>query len=556
MKTENAIYNKWMSSSDVPTHVKEEMETMTKEQIEASFSDAPLKFGTAGYRAPMGPGPLFLNEFTYQRLTVAYSKFVMKYFIPNKNKKPKILIAHDNRSNGRHFANHVAYILSATGFEAYLAPKNTMLATPMVSYIVRHENFDGAINITASHNPKEYNGFKAYNRHGAQVTEEEADEIISYLPDTYTNLQVRYAPNLKEVKYISEKSINQYLKDITIKLDINPQEKSNAPIIFTPHHGACCLHTVEYLKSLGNNIIPVESQRFPDSEFINSEAPNPEDPASFKESLKVAEQYNSDIMLGVDPDGDRLAVAIKHKGKWNYLNGNQTGILATNYILKYKNYGDLVPVVISTYVTNSLINKIVEDYNGLVLRTATGFKNIAIAMDHIDGTESEFIIGFEEAIGMCFSNSIREKDGIAAAALILQMYHFYKKQKLDLVDVLELQIYQRYGYWYGETVSINIPGNNWKDKATNLESNALKIKPGNFCGLKIEDVYWNESGSCIEWKLAGDAWIKFRISGTEPKFKIYYNLFFSQPKTLYYEEQKYKDIIKSLTKEIQKTLFK
>ncbi|MGL4948595.1 MAG: phospho-sugar mutase [Mycoplasma sp.] len=551
----NTIYNIWLNSPDVPDGMKKEMEKMTNEQIEASFSDAPLKFGTAGYRAPMGPGPLYLNELTYQQLAVAYAKFISMNFDFTTGKKPKVLVAHDNRINGKEFSILIASVFTAHDFEVYLSPNNTPLATPIVSHIIRAKGFDGAINITASHNPKEYNGFKAYNKTGSQVSNEESNLISSLLPDMYLNMNKRYNINLDLLKNISTNDVINYFNDVTRKLEINHVEPTKAPIIFTPHHGACCLYVREYLKSLGHNVIFVEQQSFIDGDFINSPVMNPEDPTSFAASLEIAEQNNSDIMLGVDPDGDRLAVAIKHKGEWKYLNGNQTGILATNYLLKYKDFGIKVPVVISTYVTNSLINNIVADYHGLVLRTATGFKNIAAAMETIDNEDATFVIGFEEAIGMCTSDAIREKDGIAAAALLLQMYHFYKENNLSLIDVLELQIYQRWGYWYGETVSTTIPGNNWKLKAQEIEEKALTQAPGSFCGLQIEDVYWNEAGECIEWKLTGDAWIKFRISGTEPKFKIYYNLFFSQPKTLYYKESEYKEVVKTLTREIKKKLF-
>ncbi|MGL4950359.1 MAG: phospho-sugar mutase [Mycoplasma sp.] len=555
MKTENKIFNEWMKSIDVPQTIKEQMKEMTAEDIEASFSENPIKFGTAGYRAKTGPGPLFLNEITYKQLTVAYAQWLLKTNEGNKT-QIKVLVAHDNRENGADIARYIAKILTAFKIKVYLAPNNTVLATPTVSFIVRNKKLNGAINITASHNPKEYNGFKVFNKTGSQLSDTESKEVESLIKNISISMNQSFTPNKDLINFIPMSAIEDYFSDITKTLSFNDVKPTNSPIVLTPHHGACCLYFRKYLKKQGINIIPVTSQFEVDSNFTNSECYNPEDPKSFEKALEVANQVKSDIMLGIDPDGDRVAVAIKHKGEWKYLNGNQTGILATYYLLKYKECHAKVPVVISTYVSNSLINEIVNDHNGLVIRTGTGFKNIALAMNHTENSDSEFMVGFEEAVGMCVSDSIREKDAMASAALIIQMYNHYKEINLSLVDVLETQIYQRYGFWYGETVSIEIPGNNWKDKAAKLEEKALKQKVGKFCGLDITEVFWNEAGGCIEWKLSGDAWIKFRISGTEPKFKIYYNLFFSPNTSPFYQEKEYQLVLKTLTEEIKKTFLK
>lgn len=555
-KQENSIYKQWLESTGVSDEMKQAMAAMTDDQVAASFSDKPLEFGTAGYRSLTGPGPLFLNEHTYQQLTVAYAKFVKSHFKRKlSNMKPKVIVAHDNRIDGEKYAALVASVLTAHKIKVIMPGKNLPLHTPIVSFLLRFHGYDGGINITASHNPKEYNGFKAYNSLGAQVTTAQAKEITAFLPNQAENLVKKYRPRAKLIEHIEHDDIHNYFDDVTKHINLNQYKQTNNPIVFTSHHGTCSLYVVDYLKSLGHNMVPVKSQCFLDPNFVNSAVMNPEDSASFAESLKVAKTVNADIMLGVDPDGDRLAVAIKHNDQWHYLNGNQTGILATNYILRYSKFYNFKPIIISTFVTNNLIDKIVKNFGGCVIRTGTGFKNIANEMEKINPKKARFIIGFEEAIGMCISDSIREKDGIAASALVIEMYQFYKNQNKDLMDVLNTEIYPKHGYWYGETVPLVIPGNDWKEKAEVLRCAALNMKPFKLGDFNIEKVSYNSIGDCIEWKLANDSWINFRISGTEPKFKIYFNLYFNDDKPAAYDLEKYQNVVKSLTKEIKNLLF-
>lgn len=552
----NELYQEWLENSHVPQTMKDEMQKMSAEDIESSFLDIPLKFGTAGYRAKMGPGPLYLNIFTYQQLAVGYARYIVSHFDKTTtHRKPKIIIVHDNRLNGDSMTFRIANVMTSFGIEVYLSPNNLALPTPIVSYLARKYDFDGALNLTASHNPKEYNGFKAYNNHGAQVTTEQAEEISSLLPPWDENIETVYVANTHLVNYIKTSQIESYFVSVTRAIGLTGAKPTASPVIFTSHHGACSIWGIKFLRGLGHNIIPVSEQCYINPQFENSPIMNPEDPQSFELSVKLADEKKSDIVIGVDPDGDRMAVAIKHKGKWEYLTGNETGILATYYLLHNRTNEDLLPVVISTYVTNTLINKIVENYNGMVIRTATGFKNIATAMEYIDPSKAQFIVGFEEAIGMCISSEIREKDGISATALILEIYNFFKEINMDLLDALEQRVYAKYGLWYGETVSIKIPGSDWKQKAEQLEHAALSIKPRTLDQFSIEEVFWNEAGSCIEWKLNNDNWIKFRISGTEPKFKIYYNLYFTnETNPNGYERAKYQQAVAELTAKIKKML--
>ncbi len=542
----NQIYEKWMNCQNVSSDLKHDMLNMDVKDIEYSFTEAPLEFGTAGYRNKIGPGNLYMNVFTYQQLAIAYATFIKRRFYKqtkNKNRKPTILVAHDARRGNIEFSNAVIKALNACGVNVALFSQNMPMFTPIVSFTVRKLKLDGAINITASHNPKNYNGFKAYNENGGQLLPHECAMISSFIPSWEENLAFNFTRKPRMIFEVPQGVINDYFNSVKKTL-IHHQScyKNDEPIIYTAHHGVGCALMADFLRKLGHNIIDVGCQNYYSSEFENSPLPNPEDPMSFKEAINVAKEHNAKTMIAVDPDGDRFAIAVKHNNKWRYLNGNETGILLTHYLLSYKNFEDRVPIVISTHVSNNLINRLVEQASGLVLRTGTGFKYIGKAMDEID-ENGEFVIGFEEAIGACTNNAIREKDGIGAAALVLDMLNFYKTEGLDLIDVLEKRIYPLHGSWWGETISITIPGVNWKENAEKLEERAMNLRIKKVGSYEIKDILWNEEGSCIEWILNNDSWIKFRISGTEPKFKIYTNFYFKDEEDAYISHEKKKKII-------------
>lgn len=529
----NRIYEKWLISNNVSDEMKHEMLNMDIKDIEYSFSEEPLSFGTAGYRNKIGPGNKFMNIYTYQQLAIAYATFVKRRFYKkteNKNKKPVIVIGHDNRAKNIEFTNAVVKALTNSGVKVLLFKNNQPMFTPIISYTIRKMKLDGGVNITASHNPKNYNGFKVYNDLGGQLLPHECNMISSFIPNWEDNLVFNYTWKEEMVGYVPESVIKSYLSSIKKTLINHKNNTHNdEPIIFTPHHGVGCEIAADFLRSLGHNIIEVKEQSFYDSDFVNSPSPNPEDPQSFKKALEIANAHKSNTMIALDPDGDRFAIAIRHNKKWRYLNGNETGILLTYYLLNFKKFNNKVPIIISTHVSNNLINKFADEFSGIVLRTGTGFKFIAKAMDEID-ENGEFVIGFEEAIGACTNNDIRDKDGLGAAALVLNMLDYYKSLNMDLIDVMEKRIFPIYGELYSQTVSINISGNNWKETAMKLEERAMNLRIKRVGKFNIKDILWNEEGECIEWILENDSWIKFRISGTEPKFKIYLNLYFDSSK--------------------------
>ncbi len=548
----NKIYDFWLNSRNVPLHIKQDMSLMSASEIEKSFNNKQLKFGTAGYRAIMGPGNQFLNEFTYQQLAYGYGKYLKKL---NPNRQLRVIIGHDTRKNSLIFANVVMKTLTSLGIQVYLFKDNLPMPTPLVSYAVRKLNLDGAVNITASHNPKTYNGFKAYNRFGSQLLSSEADKMTQLIPNWRVNLSLDINLNNDLIKYATNSLLNDYLDNIKSKIGYTRAKKDKSPIVITTHHGVLSNKKFfDFLRSLGHNILPVYEQCYYDENFENSECMNPEDKKSFDLALYVAEKNNSDIMLGVDPDGDRLAVAIKHRGKWIYLNGNETGIITTFYLLNHKNFEGKVPIVISTYVSNNLVNEIIHKYDGLVLRCETGFKNIGKAMEEINHKDSSFILAFEEAIGMCIDDNIREKDGMSAAAIVIEMYKYYKQKGMTLVDLLNNRIYQEYGNWYGKTISIDLKADNFATKIETIKNKILKSTMSNIRKFKIDKIEENENANTIDFLMSDKrSWIKFRASGTEPKFKIYFNLFFDSNNgydVFEYDHQKKSKFVEEISKEL------
>lgn len=517
----NNIYLQWLNSFLTTNEEKEEMKNFTEKEIEHYFSEKHLKFGTAGIRSTMGPGTNQMNKYVYRQLTEGYAKF-----IKNRSSKPAVLVAHDNRKNSDKFAFECAKVLSSFGIKAILFDKNKLLATPIVSYFIRKYNLDGAIIVTASHNPKNYNGFKVYNSTGAQVSEEEANEIESYFPKNNTILENVYILNEDFIDYLNEDSILDYFDDAKKCLvQTNISEEKNFPIVFTAHHGTASYELPNFLNTLGySNVISVSEQCFPDSNFTNSPSSNPEEKESFDLAKQYADKVNASIILGVDPDADRLAVVIKdNEGNWNYLTGNEMGILFTNYLLEYKNF-ERQKFLVTTYVSTNLIDKIAEKNQIDVIKTGTGFKWLAKAVED-NYKDKDFMVAYEEAIGSLNSTINRDKDSFQASALALEMFYFYSKQNKTFIDILEKEIYPKYGFWSGKTISFTIESLEWKEEAQRIVNFFKSYTDNIIPEFEFVENRWNDVANCLEIIYENNNTLRLRLSGTEPKYKFYINVY-------------------------------
>lgn len=525
------VLNAWLESENVSDEFKFQIKEMSEYSKSIAFSNNKITFGTAGYRAKLGPGTHLLNKFTYSQFIFGYAKYLKSKYSEIDNLS--IVIGTDNRKCYKFNLDLAIKIMTSLNINVYVLENHEPLPTPMISFLIRKYKSHGGINITASHNPKEYNGIKFYNNLGSQLLPEEDEEIISNMMDPIEVLSYNPETQLDLVKFITNEDINDYFLSIKQKLFFsNGNVQFKKKILFSSMHGTATNYMVNFLTNIGYNVIPYEPQCIIDSEFSNAKVINPELAAAFKESSAYAEENNIDFIFACDPDADRLGVYFKKNNEWHLLSGNQAGIIETYFLLEQeytnKNQEEIIqeikPMVISTYVSNNLIDRIIKEYNGEVVRTPTGFKWIANKINNLT-SDYKYINGFEEAIGALPSDINRDKDSFQVALLLLEILNYYTPQNYDFIDILEKIIYPKFGHLYSATISIEILDNNWQQKAKEYIA-MLESFPGKtILTRKINEIKMNNEGSCLEFILDKDSWIKFRISGTEPKFKIYFNLF-------------------------------
>lgn len=517
----NTIANLWLKSSKISTQSKKYIMNLTKKEMDDSFTENKMSFGTAGIREIMGPGTNRINSFTYQQMAHGYAQYILKRHSDN----PSVVIGHDNRMNADMFALICAKVLTSFGIKVFLFKNNELMPTPIISYTIKHLGLNGGIIVTASHNPKNYLGFKAYNETGGQIMVDEAHEIEQYMPENSEILDKNYISDDSLISYLDDQIVSDYFKAArSCLINTNIEEEKNEPIVFTAHHGTASYLMPSFLETLGyKNVILAKQQCVPDPNFTYSLCSNPEDPTSFELSEKYASKANSNIMLGVDPDADRLAVVVKHNNGWRYLTGNEMGIIFTYYVLSNKKFNKQ-PFIVSTYVSTYLIDSIANHYGAKVYRTGTGFKWLGNKVTERESKE-DFVVAFEEAIGSLNSTINKDKDSFQAAALALEIYNLYAKKGMTLIDLLEKEIYPNFGYWSGGTISYIFKTLNWKEEMEQKMNYFKTLENIDISGIKVVSNKWNQEANALEWDLGNGMWIKFRKSGTEPKFKIYYNVY-------------------------------
>ena len=489
-----------------------------------------LKFGTGGLRATMAPGPDHLNIETIKEATLgvaAYAKTLKDH--------PGVAIAYDSRKNSELFARETARVLALKGCQVFLYPK--LMPTPALSFAVRDLKCDLGIAITASHNPKDYNGYKVYGSDGGQITSEAAKRIqqeINRADIEEANEWRGFEDLLKERKitYIDSSTQEAFLESIRA-LRTRKALTSDLKVVYTPLHGAGIDCVTEILTSIGlNNLHVVEAQQYPDGEFSTCPYPNPEEPEALTLGLADCEKYGADILIATDPDSDRVGVAALKDGKYERLTGNQVGVLMLDYLLKWhKSNGTLPknPVVVKTIVTTSLGEKVAKSYGAEVINTLTGFKYIGEQIGYLEqaGEVERYVFGFEESCGYLIGPYVRDKDAVGAAMLVCEMADAYKEEGKTLWDVME-EIYQKYGYHTTDLKTYAFEPAEAKKYMEQLRSNleeGKQISLSNANVLKYVD-YLEGIGQLPKsnvlklWMSDGEE-IVVRPSGTEPKVKIY-----------------------------------
>ena len=539
-------YEQWINSSIISEEIKEELRNINDEkELEDRFYKE-LEFGTGGLRGIIGAGTNRLNIYTVGKATQGFANFLNDEYTGEKS----VAIAYDSRNKSDEFAKATALTFAANGIKVYLF--ESLRPTPMLSFAVRYLKCQGGIVLTASHNPKQYNGYKAYDENGCQLTDKPAARVIGYVNDIvdYEAIKTMSEEEAKEkglLVYIGEevdKAFTEELKALTIRKDLVKNYAKDLNIVYTPIHGSGNIPVRRVLNELGyENVHVVKEQELPNGEFPTAPYPNPEDPKVFELALKLSEEVNGDIIFGTDPDCDRIGVVVKdNNGQYQILNGNQTGLLLVEYILSSLKETNNLPnngAVIKTIVTTEAVKNIAANYNVEVFDLLTGFKYIGELMTKFEETNShKYLFGFEESYGCLAGTHARDKDAVVAAMLISEMTLYYKEQGKTLYDAL-IELYNKYGFFKETLVSIALDGKEGQEKIANCINNLRNTKLDAINGVKIktsldyklstevnnltkeEKTLDLPKSNVLKYVLEDDSWFVVRPSGTEPKMKVY-----------------------------------
>lgn len=513
-------YKNWLSSvkNDKATETDlKSIENDEKEITDRFYCD--LKFGTGGLRGKLGAGTNRMNVYTVGRATRGLAAYINK----NAGENKSVVIAYDSRNMSRKFAFLAADILSGAGVKAYIF--NTLMPTPVLSFAVRYLRTSAGIVITASHNPKEYNGYKVYNEKGCQITDGAAKDILSEIENCGYFDEIH--PYRSIINVLDDAIPREFLKEIR-KYSLFSLSGVNTPkIVYTPLNGTGNILVREILKDVEiKDVIVVPEQEKPDGNFPTCPYPNPEEKAALKLAVELAEKENADLVLATDPDADRVGIAVKTKdGGYRLLNGNETGVLMENYIFSLRKKTNKIPVVVKTIVTSDMSEDIAKSYGAEVKEVLTGFKYIGETIDKLTSGK-QYVFGMEESYGYLVGTHARDKDAISAAMIIAEMTAYYALQNKTLTEKLN-ELYEKYGYYKTELISVVFPGKDGKAEMDEIIAELRKNPWQTLCGEKVtvKDYLSGLNGlpKSNVLVLAGkNVKITVRPSGTEPKLKIYF----------------------------------
>ena len=531
----NACNNadRWLNGC-IDEGTKQEILRMREENPE-EFNDAfyrTLEFGTGGLRGIMGLGTNRMNFITVSMTTQGFCNYI-------KQKKTqgevRCVISHDSRNNSRNFALTTARVMAANGFKVFLF--EDMRPTPELSFAVRELKADAGVMITASHNPKEYNGYKAYWNDGAQLTAPDDELVIEQVNKITDISQVKTQQDDENITIIG-KDIDQVYIDRVKSLSLDNgyiSRNKGLKIVYTPLHGTGIKLIPQALKAYGfDNVSIVKPQAVADGNFPTCVSPNPEEPAALELGLQQAQKENADILLATDPDADREALAVKKKnGEWILLNGNQTASLFTYYLLKrWSEEGRLTgnQYIIKTIVTTELVRKIAESFNVECYDTLTGFKHIAAKIKSMEG-KKEYIGGGEESFGYLIGDFVRDKDSVSGCCILAEMAAYASDKGQTLYDML-LDIYAQYGFYQEKQVSIVRKGQSGAEEIKAMMTTFRTNPHTSLAGEKVERIadYLEcektglPSSNVLQYFLSDGSKVSVRPSGTEPKIKFYFSI--------------------------------
>ena len=535
---------KWLSGN-YDQDTKKEIQSLVDNNKEEELTDAfykNLEFGTGGLRGIMGVGSNRMNKYTLGAATQGFANYLLQSF---PNQQVSVAIAHDSRNNSVPFSQIVANIFSANGIKVYLF--DGLRPTPELSFAVRHFGCQGGIVLTASHNPKEYNGYKVYWDDGAQVIAPHDQNITDEVAKITSIDKIKFDGNPDLIETIGEEIDKLYLDQIA-SLSLAPEiiaQQKDLKIVYSPIHGTGYKLIPDILKKIGfENVHSVKAQSTPDGNFSTVVYPNPEEAEAMSMALEEAKKIDADLVMATDPDADRIGIAAKNKhGKFELLNGNQTGALLIYYLLKFwhdKKKLDGNQYIVKTIVTTELIAAIAKNFNVESLDVLTGFKFIAGIIREREG-KKVFIGGGEESYGYLIGEAVRDKDAVASAAFIAEMVAFARSENKSVFDLLT-DLYLEFGFYYESLISITKKGKSGAEEIQEMMKNYRENPPKVLNGSKVVEVKDYEAqtttnlitgketvidlpkSNVLQFITEDGSKISARPSGTEPKIKFYFGV--------------------------------
>jgi phosphoglucomutase len=533
----------WLNGNydDATKQIIRDLQANQPAELEESFYKN-LEFGTGGLRGIMGVGTNRINKYTIGMATQGFANYLLKAY---PNEKVRVAIGHDSRNNSRFFAETTAAVFAANGLTVYLF--ETLRPTPELSFAIRHLGCKGGVVCTASHNPKEYNGYKAYWDDGGQLVPPHDKNVIKEVEAIQSVDEVKWTGGESNIQLMGAPMDEAYIKMVK-SLSVYPEiiaAQKDLKIVYTPIHGTGITLVPKVLAEFGfTNVHVVEEQSTPDGNFPTVAYPNPEESETMSIGLSKAKSLDADILLGTDPDADRVGVGVKnHKGEWVLMNGNQTAVLAFAYMMEARRAKGIAQdndMVITTIVTTEMINEVARQNKVACYNVLTGFKWIAELIKEKEGQEN-YVIGGEESFGLMIGDQIRDKDAVSAVALLCEMAAYEKSKGRSLFDKM-IELYVQYGFYYEHLISITKKGMNGQQEIANMMEQYRQAPPSTINGVKVMTLldYELQMGKNL---LTGETWkinlpksnvlqfvtedgskISARPSGTEPKIKFYFSV--------------------------------
>jgi len=554
--------NAWLNSSVVDEKTKEIIRNMDEKELQDSFY-RDLEFGTGGLRGVMGPGTNRMNEFIVKRASLGFGRYLLK--LGNDTKEKGVVIAHDNRFNHDEFTLAAASALTSLGIKVFIF--DALRPTPELSFAVRYLHAAGGINITASHNPKEYNGYKIYNDEGNQLILEQSNKVLAEINAITDELNLGIVGNDNLITVLNHE-VDEAFYQMVMDTQINKDEKKdNFKVVYSPQHGAGYVPVTTVLNRLGYKVIEVKEQCAPLGGFDNTKSPNPEEDSAYDLALEYAKKNDADLVVCTDPDSDRVGIVAFDDNKPVYMTGNQIGALLIDYILSSKKANgtlDNNSIIYNTIVSSPLGGIIANSYGVAVEQTLTGFKYIGDKIARaIENHGKTFIMGYEESYGYLLNSQVRDKDAVQSVTLIVEMANYYKNRGITLYQKY-IELEKKFGYFVESQVSYKAPGKEGLAKIAaimeDFRARDLKEIAGEM--VVISEDYKSlirkengkeshleyENSNVLRYVFDDGSFVAVRPSGTEPKIKFYFAVRANSEDAVKQRHETIKNFILDLTK--------